>query len=304
MTLIKFPMQWLKNLKGNVKHNEPLSRHTSFKIGGRCRIWFEPHNSDDLITCLRLLKKEKIPYFIIGEGTNILIRNGRFHGIVIKLNAPAFKYFHLKNNTLVAGAGVRIQNMIRSLAARKVSGYEFLAGIPGTVGGALVMNAGTTFHGKQCAMSDIVQTVKALDQRGAVRNLSRKDIRFGYRNSNLDTYIVLEAQLQLKSGGRKLTKIRMKDFLLSRTKKQDYSKPNAGCIFKNPSPQLSAGQLIEQSGCKGMRCGGAKVSEKHANFILNFNSATANDVIKLIGRVKARVKKTSGIELKEEIRIV
>lgn len=297
-------MQWLKNLKGKVRHNEPLSKHTSFKIGGPCRVWFEPHDVDDLIVCLRLAKKENMPYCIIGAGTNILMRNGGFRGIVIKLKSPSFKRLAFVSNTLRAGAGARIQDMVRYLSSRKVSGYEFLAGIPGTIGGALVMNAGTTFEGRQCAIGDSVQTVRVLDRRWRVRTLTRSGMRFRYRNSNLGNYIILGAQFRFKSGKSAAAKRRIEDFLLSRAKKQDYSKPNAGCIFKNPSPRVAAGRLLEQSGCKGMRCGGAKVSDKHANFILNFNSATAADVIKLIGRVKTRVKKKFGITLHEEIHIV
>lgn len=297
-------MKWSRSLKGKVKFNESLSRHTSFKIGGICRVWFEPNGVDDLIACLRFSKKEKLPHFIIGDGTNILIRNGGFHGIVIKLNTPSFKGIDLKNKTMIVGAGARISTIINFLADKNVRGYEFLAGVPGTVGGALIMNAGTTFNGRRCAMGDIVRTIRVLDRRGCMRNLTRKSMRFGYRDSNLGHYVLLEAHLQLKRGNKTLIKNRIKNFMVSRTEKQDYSRPSAGCIFKNYSTKLSAASLIERSGCKGMRCGGAMVSKKHANFILNFNSATANDVIKLIGIIKERVGKTFGIQLNEEIKIV
>ncbi|MBL7197727.1 MAG: UDP-N-acetylmuramate dehydrogenase [Candidatus Omnitrophica bacterium] len=297
-------MDWLRSLKGKTKFNESLSRHTSFKIGGKASILFEPKDAQDLVNCLQRLKRLKIPYFLIGNGTNILIKDSDFDGVVIKLSSPFFKRISIKGNILTVGPGVSLRNLIKYLSKTKLSGYEFLAGIPGSIAGALVMNAGITINSKRQSIGDITHKVKALNKRGQISNLSRKECRFNYRRSNLNKYIILQAQLKLNKDKGTRTINRIKNFLSYRNKNQDCSLPNAGCIFRNPSRYISTGKLIENCGLKGVRCGGAMISNKHANFILNFNRATANDVIKLINIVKKKVQDKFGIKLKEEIRIV
>jgi len=296
-------MNWSKSLKGKVRFKEPLSRHTSFKIGGSASLLIEPKDLDDLTNCLSNLKKDKIPYFIIGNGTNLLINDKGFRGAVIKLDLPYFRNIKIKDNIVSVGAGVSLPVLLKFLNEEKFIGLEFLAGIPGSVGGALVMNAGVTINKKRISIGDVVSKIMVLDKNGKKVLLNKKDAKFKYRGSNLDRYIVLGAQLKLLKDKTKLNN-RVKDYVSHRKDRVDYSKPNAGCVFKNPSLYLSAGALIDRCGLKGKRIGGAMVSNKHANFILNFNRATAKDVIQLVKFIKNRVRNKFGINLKEEIRIV
>lgn len=297
-------MKWLKTLKGRLRFNEPLSKHTSFRIGGSASILFEPKDTFDLINCLRKAKQRKIPYFVIGNGTNLLIRENGFSGIVIKLNSLFFKQINLKGNILNVGSGVGINDLIEYLSKTKLSGYEFLAGVPGSIGGALVMNAGITINQKRYNISQLVNKIKVLDRRGKIINLHKKAVKFGYRRSNLNKYIILQAQFKLNKDDVINKENRIKNLLSHRISRLDYSKPNIGCIFKNPSANLSAGALIDRCGLKGLRYGGAMISKKHANFILNFNQASADDVINLINIVKKKVQDEFGIKLREEIKIV
>ena len=297
-------MNWLIKLKGRVRLKEPLNKYTSLKIGGPTSFFFEPRDVGDLKQCLRESKRNKIPCFAIGRGTNLLIDDSGFNGIVIKLTSPFFRRLSLNNNILTIGAGASVNGLVQYLSKTKLSGYEFLTGIPGSIGGALMMNAGVTVDSKRWNVGDLVYKIKVINKKGKILNLTRKDFKFGYRKSNLNRYIIIQAQLKLNTDKMtKQTKI-IKDFISYRNKRLDFSKPSAGSIFRNPSIYLSAGSLIDRCGLKGRRCGGAMISKKHANFILNFNRATANDVVKLIEIVKKKVKKSFGIELKEEIRIV
>lgn len=297
-------MDWSKILKGKLKFKEPLSKHTSFKIGGRAAIFFEPKDTADLSICLRNLKKFKMPYFLIGNGTNFLIKDSDFKGMVIRLSAPFFKNIDISSNIVTVGSGLSLQSLINYLSKTKLVGYEFLAGIPGSVAGALAMNAGATIENRRHDIEDIIYKVKVMSRDGKILNLSKKECGFSYRKSKLNRYIILEAQIKLKKGNSLTKKRIIKKILSYRRLHQDYSFPNAGCIFRNPSPSLSAGKLIERCSLKGFRYGGAMISCKHANFILNFNRATANDVIKLIDIAKKNVWNRFKISLKEEIRIV
>lgn len=298
-------MDWFKQLKGKLRFNEPLSKYTSFKIGGKASVFFEPKDTIDLIKCLKNLKKFRVPYFLIGKGTNLLIKDSDFKGMVIRLTSPFFKNTNIKGNLITVGAGVSLSELVDYLSAKKeFSGFEFLAGIPGSVAGALVMNAGVTIEGERHNIAHIVNKVKVIDKNAKIVSLSKPECGFSYRKSQLNKFVILEAQISLTKNKKASSKNRIKDLLLYRKLSQDYSKPNAGCIFKNPSRSVSAGKLIEQCGLKGFQHGGAIVSQKHANFILNFNRATAKDVIELIHIIKKNVSDKFGISLKEEIKIV
>lgn len=297
-------MNWLKNLKGKIKFNEPLNRYTSFKIGGNASILFEPSDTRDLINCLKEARKNKMPYFIIGNGTNLLVSDKGFKGVIIKFSSDFFRQINMKNNILTIGPGLCLNELVKFLSKTDFGGFEFLAGIPGTVGGALAMNAGVTIEGKRYNIGDMVYKIKALNKNGKIVNLSKNDCKFSYRKSDLNKYIIINAQLKLNTDRKSIVTNRIKDFLSYRKKRQDFSMANAGCIFKNPSIHLSAGALIDRCGLKGLRYGGAMISNKHANFILNFNRATANDVMQLIKIIKKKVQNSFGIELKEEIKIV
>lgn len=297
-------MNLFANLKGKIRFKHPLSAHTSFKIGGAASVFFEPEDERDLINCLEVIKKNKIPYFVIGNGTNLLIKDEGFNGIVIKLSSSFFKQITVKNNILTVGAGLNISELLKFLLNTDFSGYEFLAGIPGTIGGALITNAGIIVDRQRKSIGDIIYRIKVLTKKGDFIELPKEDANFGYRKSNLGKYIILEVQVKLNKSKKSETVNRIKDFLSYRKVNHDYSKPNAGCIFRNPSIILSAGALIDRCGLKGMHFGGAMISRKHANFILNFNRATAKDVLGLVNLVKKRVKGNFGIQLREEIKIV
>lgn len=291
-------MSWWKNLKGKVRLEEPLNRHATFKIGGPAGFFIEPYDIADLKLLITSAKKYKIPLLVIGRGSNILISDKGVKGIVLQLNSAFFRRIFIKRGCLEAGSGVLLRQLIKASQEHGLSGVEFLAGIPGTVGGALTMNAGS--RGRN--IGDLVQKVTVIDYSGNIKILSKKDIKFEYRKSSLAKYIILSACIKLIKKNKKEIEDTIKKYLEHRRNTQDTSLPNAGCIFKNPH-QESAGRLIDLCGLKGKVIGGASVSWRHANFILNRKCALARDVIKLMGLIKNRVKHKFNIDLEPEIKI-
>jgi len=291
-------MNWWKDLKGKVRRNEPLSRHTTFKIGGPAEFFIEPKDIADLKLLLDLAKRYKIPLSVIGAGSNILVNDRGLKGIVVSLCAPPFKVADFKGAYCEVGAGVLLSQLLRCCQKKGLSGLEFLAGIPGTVAGALTMNAGA--QGKN--ISDVILYVKVIDKKGAIKILDRKEAQFGYRSSGLTRYIIISALTQLTRRSSEAITKKIKRYLAYRKLTQDYTCPSAGCIFKNP-PGYSAGQLIDSCGLKGRKIGGAGISRKHANFILNTGGAKARDVLKLMNLARKEVKKTCRINLAPEIKI-
>ncbi len=291
-------MHWLKSLKGKVRAKEPLKRHTTFKIGGPAEFFVEPRDADDLKMLLIGAKRYNIPAWVMGSGSNLLIRDSGVRAIVISLNSPFFKKSVLRPGAATLGAGVTLAGFVSRAAALGLRGAEFLAGIPGTVGGALVMNAGIS--GRQIA--DIVENVTVMDYNGGVKTLDAKHIRFGYRSSGLSRYIVLGAKFRMKKGSPLSLKKELKRRLEYRRATQDYRYPSAGCVFKNP-PGHSAGQLIDGCGLKGRCVNGACISMIHANFIVNRKGAAAKDVKRLMGIIKYEVKRKFNITLEPEIKV-
>lgn len=291
-------MNWWKNLKGTVRTQEPLRKHTTFKIGGRAKFFIEPKDISDLKLLLTSAKKYKIPIFVIGMGSNVLISDKGLKAIVVHLDSPYFKKASCKRNSLEVGVGLKLRQLVQTARMRSLSGVEFLTGIPGTVGGALVMNAGA--WGKN--IGDLVVKTSVMDYNGNIKTLSKKDIKFEYRSSSLKKYIILSARLKLAKKNKEEIKENIKKYLKLRFNSQDNSLPNAGCIFRNPSGTL-AGMLIDQCGLKGEKEGGACVSRKHANFILNRKDARAGDVLKLMDLIKRRVRNRFNVVLEPEIKI-
>lgn len=291
-------MNWWKNLKGKIILEEPLKRHTTFKIGGPARFFIEPYNIADLKLLLTSTKKYKIPILVIGQGSNLLISDKGVKGIVLQLNSAFFRRIFIKRNCLEAGSGVSLRQLIKLAEEHSLSGVEFLAGIPGTVGGALAMNAGAWCRN----IGDLVQKVAVMDYNGNIKILSKKDIKFEYRKSSLRKFIILSACIKLAKKNKEEIRDSIRKYLEYRRNTQDASLPNAGCVFKNPHRE-SAGRLIDLCGLKGKRIGGASVSLRHANFILNQKCALARDVIKLIALIKKRVKHKFNINLEPEIKI-
>lgn len=300
-------MNWLKGLTGKIKFNHPLSAQTTFRIGGPARIFFQPKDTEDLRQLLINAKKNNLPVFIIGAGSNLLVDDKGVRGIVVWLSAPAFKNISCCRGSLKAGAGLLLSKLIKSALDYGLGGCEFLAGIPGTVGGALVMNAGIRETGRgrrpsTRSISDIVSQVTVMDYNGNVKVLKKENIRFDYRSSNLYNHIILDAGFQLRKKNKKEIKDSLKKYLESRRQQQDYSYPNAGCVFKNPQGRFS-GRLIDICGLKGKCFGDACISHRHANFIINKGRAKAKDVLRLIAFVRRKVKSKFGIRLEPEIKI-
>lgn len=295
----KFAMDWWKELRGRVKLNEPLKNHTTLKIAGRAKFFIEPKDINDLKLLLSLLRRYKIPFRVIGAGSNILVSDKGVDAAVICLNSPYFNKLSLKNGYLEAGSGRRLNEVVLAAERLSLSGVEFLAGIPGTIGGALVMNAGIP----QANIADRVKDITMMDYYGNIKTLNKKDIKFSYRGSNLSKYIILSARLKLVKKNKGRIKDEINKYLNYRHITQDLSLPSCGCIFKNPKGEDSAGRLIDLCGLKGKRIGDAFVSLRHANFILNLGNAKAGDIFKLINLIKKKVKKRFNVTLEPEIKI-
>lgn len=291
-------MTWWKKLSGSVRLKEPLANKTTFKIGGEAEFFVEPRDYADLKLALNLAKRHHVPILVIGAGSNILISDSRIGALVLRLSSPFFKRVISSGNFLQSGSGVLLSELILAAARSGLSGIEFLAGIPGTVGGALSMNAGAWGR----SIADLVESVEVMDYNGVKRALDKKDIRFGYRKSSLAKSIVLNACLRLAKRNKKEIKDNIRQYILKRRSAQDNSLPNIGCIFKNPAKE-PAGKLIDLCGLKGSGVGGAFISGRHANFILNRGNASSSDVLELIRLIQGKVKQKFNINLEPEIKI-
>jgi UDP-N-acetylmuramate dehydrogenase len=280
-----------------IKRNVSLKDHTTFKIGGRAKYFFEAKEKRDLIRAVFLAKKLRLPYFILGGGSNVLVSDKDFEGLVIKTSN---KKWAVLNNEIYAEAGAKLAKIVEMAAKNDLSGFEFAIGIPGTIGGAIFGNCGA--FGK--SIGNLVKEVEIFDLKSnRLKVLKKKDCHFSYRNSIFKknkNLIILSAIFKLKRKKKKEILKKMKKNFERKIESQPLNFPSAGCIFKNPG-KISAGKLIEKCNLKGKEIGGAKISEKHGNFILNFKNAKAKDVIKLIELMKQKVKKKFGIVLKEEI---
>jgi len=293
-------MNWWRNLKGKISLAEPLKNHTTFKIGGPAKFFLEPKGPNDLQLLLNLVKRYNLPIFLIGRGSNLLISDKGINGVVLRLNAAYFKKLSYRNNYLNVGSGVSLSKLVLFAKDRNLSGAEFLAGIPGTVGGAVAMNAGIAKDNR--SIQDLVENVTVMDYSGNIKVLNKKDIRFRYRTSSLSRYIILSVLIKLKRKNREQIRDKIKAYLKYRKLTQDLSKPSAGCIFKNPAGH-SAGRLIDLCGLKGKRIGDTGVSRKHANFILNLGKGSAGDVCKLMDLIRESVKNKFNINLIPEVKI-
>lgn len=277
---------------------EPLSKHTTFRIGGPAALFAEPEDLDALVLLVKEAFGQGIPVRVIGSGSNILASDRGVRALVVKLSSPFFTRIRFEETSVSAGAGVLLSRLMRLARERSLGGLEFLVGIPATVGGAAVMNAGA--WGKQ--FGDFIEEVHCLDERGAEVVLSPERLSFGYRRSGLEKYIVHRVTLRLSAKDPGRIDEEAGAYLRERCSKQDITSASAGCVFRNPG-SASAGKLIESCGLKGARIGDARVSLKHANFIVNSDHASASDVLKLMNLVRRTVKRDFGISLKPEVRI-
>ena len=283
--------------RGNISISEPLARFTTFKIGGPADYYLEPKDREDLINLIKYLKEIKYPYLIIGNGSNVLISDEGIRGAAINLEF-GFTKIQINKNNVFAEAGIRLSKLVDVCIENSLVGMENLAGIPGTLGGAILMNAGA--YGGE--ISNFIKTVEVVDDV-EFKFLTKEECGFTYRKSNLERKIILSAEFELPFGDKAKARERRKELLIKRNQSQPVDVPNAGSIFKNPVGNY-AGRLIEQAGLKGLTIGGAKVSEKHANFIVNFNNASANDVIELMKVIQETVFNKFGILLEPEIKMI
>lgn len=299
-------MNFPKNLiKGNIRKFEVLSSHTSFRIGGPAALWAEPRSIEELKKIVLFAKNNDVPTFIMGGGTNVLANDKGFKGIVIHLGAQSFKKITIKGTTVKVGAGYATPALVGLCCNKGLSGLESMVGIPGTIGGAVYMNAGGWSSPLYKNISDYVTSVRAMDYNGNIKILRKEDIKFGYRRSSLSAYIIIEVTLKLGREEKSKLISRRSKFLNMKKEKQVLDMPSAGCVFKNPKNfQFTTGQMIDMLGLKGRRIGGAQVSEKHANFIINRKNATSEDVLKLINLLSNKVMDNYKIPLELEIKII
>lgn len=277
--------------------NEPLSKHTSFKIGGNAELFVAVNNITQLKTVLSACKENEIPLFVLGKGSNLLITDDGMSGVVLVLDGD-FKEISIKENTITAGAGVNLAKLCTFALSQSLSGLEFAYGIPGSVGGAAYMNAGA-YDGE---MKNVIKSVTHITRDGEVVTLDAEDLDLSYRHSVYKTNdnIILFVTVELVNKDADAIKDKMDDFMNRRKTKQPLEFPSAGSVFKRPEGNY-AGTLIEKCGLKGKTIGGAQVSEKHAGFIINVGEATCADVLNLIGFVQETVKKETGYFLEREI---
>jgi len=278
--------------------NVPLARLTSLKVGGPARFLFEPRSIAELSSLCETLTAQGTLFRVIGGGTNIVAGDAGFPGAVIRL-AGEFCRLAFDGVLAVAGAAVPLPRLVRECAERGLSGAEGLVGIPGTVGGALVMNAG----GRWGEIGPITKSVRILTPAGQVDSVDRSRISFSYRRSSLRGSIVLSAVFELAAGDRGAVERTTRSFLDRKRASQDLAAWSAGCIFRNPPAGPPAGALIDQAGLKGFGIGGAGISFVHANFIINTGSATADDVRTLADLVRARVREKFGVDLEFEVEL-
>jgi len=283
--------------KGKISLNEKLAPFTTFRIGGVADYYVEPADANDILNMIKYLKKKNVPYYVMGNGSNVLISDEGIRGVVINLES-GFGYIKHEEGKIIAGAGAKIARFVDFCIQNNYAGVEMLAGIPATIGGALVMNAGA-YGGEMSTYINSVLVIK----NDVIKRLSKEECGFMYRNSDLKNTIILEAVFHLPHGEQEEISRKRKELQLKRNAAQPVEIPNAGCIFKNPAGKYAA-KLIEDCGLKGVSAGGAMVSPKHANFIVNYNNATAHDVIELIKLVRLAVHEKSGIDLNLEVKLI
>ncbi|MFH1045430.1 MAG: UDP-N-acetylmuramate dehydrogenase [Candidatus Omnitrophota bacterium] len=293
-------MYWLKRLKSRINFKEPLSRHTTLGVGGRVKVWIEPKNIAELKVVICHCARGQIPFMVIGKGSNLLFHDQGFKGVAIALRAPEFTELKIKGSRAYCGAGVAVAALMRQAQKQGLGGLEFLAGIPATVAGAIVMNAGTPLKG----IGDLVESVQVMDKKGRLKILLKNKLHFRYRYSNLERYIIVGVVLRLLKKDPGVIQEEISAFLKKKRHAQDLQTKSAGCIFKNPHHTLSAGAMIESCGLKGMRKGGAEISSIHANYIINRDQAQAEDILSLIRMAQREVRKKFKVSLEPEIKII
>lgn len=280
--------------------DEPMKQHTTFRIGGRADYFVSPTETEQIRKVIELCRRENMPWYVIGNGSNLLVSDHGFRGVIIRL----FKNYaglRIEGEQIFVQAGALLSRTANAALQEGLTGFEFAAGIPGTIGGAMVMNAGA--YGGE--MKDITESVTVLTPEGELLTLKREELEMGYRTSLIARkgYLVLEAVLKLTRGNQEQIKEKMADLRQRRISKQPLEYPSAGSTFKRPQGYF-AGKLIMDAGLRGFQVGGAQVSEKHCGFVINTGDATAEDVLELIRQVSAKVRALEGVTLEPEVRLL
>lgn len=291
-----------EELEQKIIFDEPMKKHTSFKIGGTADYFFKATTLEELQNIIKFAKIKELPITIIGNGSNLLVTDKGIRGLVIKIDIKKLKIEKKDEFAVIeVGAGNKLMALATKMKDEELSGLEGLSGIPGSVGGAIVMNAGA--YGKE--MKDVVLSTTCMDKNGKLYTFSNEEQEFSYRNSIFQKkdYIIIETKLKLEYGKKDEIQKRMEEYFKSRKEKQPIEYPSAGSSFKRQEGIITS-KLIDDVGLKGYKIGGAQVSEKHAGFIVNYNNATATDVINLIKYIKEKVYSKYGIKIEEEIKII
>lgn len=284
----------------NIRFEEPMASHTTFRIGGAAQIFVIPNTTEEIGQIVRLCKVMEVPYFVLGHGSNLLVSDAGMDGVVIQLY-DNYSDFSISGNRVRAQAGVMLSRLGYAVKEESLAGFEFAAGIPGTLGGAVVMNAGA--YGGE--MKDIITDVQLMDEEGNLLEKACDEMEFSYRHSILtdQKLIVLGATLTLEKGNKRVIEEKMQELAVARRTKQPLEFPSAGSTFKRPKGYF-AGKLIMDAGLQGYQVGGAQISEKHCGFVINKGNATAADVLHLITDVKEKVYEKFQVELEPEVKLV
>lgn len=285
---------------GKILFNEPMRNHTTFKIGGPADVMIIPSNEKELIKAIIFCRENNIDFLIMGNGSNLLVRDGGIRGVVIKVN-EGFNELTVDGTRIYCQAGALLSTTSKLALKHSLKNFEFASGIPGTIGGAITMNAGA--YGGE--MKDVVKLVRVLDKNNQIKEYTNEEMNFRYRNSRIwdEGLIVLGVELGLEAGEYSAIKEIMKDLTYKRTSKQPLELPSGGSTFKRPEGYF-AGKLIEDGGLRGLRYGGAQVSEKHCGFVVNVDNATCKDILHLISVIQKVVRDKFNVELETEIKLL
>ncbi len=291
-------MSSLDSFNDILRPDEPLAPLTWLKVGGSAKYLAEPTDADQLQALVQCCNDNGVAVRVLGSGSNLLVSDDGFDGVVIRLTAESFSAITVDGTTVTAAGGAMLSNVVTESVKAGLAGLEQLAGIPGTIGGAIHGNAGT----RQADIGNYITGVSVLTATGERRELAEDALTFSYRNSSVDELAVLSCTLELKHDDADAITDRMRKVWIMKKATQPLSSQSAGCVFKNPRG-LSAGDLIEQAGLKGTRIGGAEISDRHANFIVTSETATSSDVLQLIDRARDAVAEQFGVELEQEIQV-
>ena len=277
---------------------EPMKKHTTFRVGGPADLFVMPSSEEEVKAAAAICDEEKVPYYIVGNGSNLLVSDKGYRGVIIQLYKEISR-IRVEDNVIYAQAGASLAKIANTALESSLTGFEFAAGIPGTIGGACVMNAGA--YGGE--MKDVLLEVRVMTSDGEVIVLPKEKLELGYRTSVIakEGYIVLEAAIELRPGEQETIRTYMEELREKRTSKQPLEYPSAGSTFKRPEG-FFAGKLIQDAGLRGFQVGGAQVSEKHCGFVINAHEATAADIVSLMDQVSGRVREQFGVVLEPEVK--